>query len=141
MRQYEICVSSRLSNLAQVAEFVSERARVAGMREDAVYDLQAAVDEACTNSMQHAYGGREDGEVRICCYQQNGEFVVSVADRGVPFDPASVREPDVTAPLEDRDIGGLGLYLMRRLVDSVEFSSPQQAGNQVVMRKRANGGD
>jgi anti-sigma regulatory factor (Ser/Thr protein kinase) len=140
MRQYEMCVSSHVANLAQVAEFVAERARVAGMDEAAVYDLQMAVDEACTNAMQHAYSGREDGDIRICCFFQEGEFVVSVTDRGVSFDPSSVRVPDITTPLERRDIGGLGLFLMRQLVDSIEFFSPGGAGNQVVMRKRANGG-
>ncbi len=136
MRQYEMCVSSRVVNLAEIAEFVGEHARRSGMDEDAVYDLQTAVDEACTNAMQHAYGGEGDGEVRVCCYEEEGEFVVRVTDHGQPFDPASVPEPNLQLPLEDRDIGGLGLYFMRQMVDRVEFGTLNGQGNQVTLRKR-----
>ncbi|MGC9360845.1 MAG: ATP-binding protein, partial [Anaerolineae bacterium] len=56
-------------------------------------------------------------------------------DQGQVFDPSAVPEPDLNSPLEDRDVGGLGLYFMRKLMDSVTFAAPRGGGNQVVMRK------
>ncbi len=134
--QQEICVASHLSALSQISAFVSERAALAGMDEERVFAVQMAVDEACTNCMEHAYEGREDGEVHICCWTEGGDFVIRITDHGRPFDPASVPVPDVTAPLEERQIGGLGLFLMYKLMDGVEFQFDPAEGNQVTLRKR-----
>ena len=98
--------------------------------------FRVAVDEACTNSMEHAYDGQPDGEVRVCCYVECDDFVVRVTDYGRSFDPSAVAPPDLSSPIEDRPIGGLGLFLMRRLMDGVEYRSNEKVGNQTVMRKR-----
>jgi serine/threonine-protein kinase RsbW len=137
-REFELCVTSNLGNLAQIAEFVSELAASWGLHEDDVFAVQMAVDEACTNSIEHAYGGRDDGQVHVCCYVEDDQFVVRITDFGESFDPSSVSSPDVNAPLEEREIGGLGLFFMRKLMDSVEFLS-SGSGNQVIMRKRRAG--
>jgi serine/threonine-protein kinase RsbW len=135
-REYEICVSSQFLNLAAIAEFVSERAQLAGLSEDQVFDIQMAVDEACTNAMEHAYDGQPDGQVRVCCYVERDEFVVRVTDYGRSFDPATIAPPDLSVPLEERQIGGLGLFLMKQLMDRVEYRADEKVGNQMVMRKR-----
>ena len=135
-KEYEICVSSRLTNLSQIADFVTDCATQTGLDERQVFDVQMATDEACSNSIQHAYEGREDGEVRVWCYGEDGDFVVRITDFGRPFDPDQVPKPDLDSPLEERQIGGLGLFFMRALMDSVEFHSDSVVGNQVIMRKR-----
>ncbi len=134
-QQQEMCVSGSVASLSQIAEFVADMATRAGLDEDQAYDVQVAVDEACTNSIQHAYAGREDGELHICCFLEDNDFVVRIVDFGRPFDPDSVPKPDLTSPLEERAIGGLGVYLMRTLMDQVTFRFDPQGGNQVVMRK------
>jgi serine/threonine-protein kinase RsbW len=133
--EYEICVSSDLANLAGIASFVSERARLVGMGDDAVFAIQMAVDEACTNSIEHAYGGADKGQVRVCCYLEDQNFVVRITDYGEPFDPDAIPAPNTAAPLEEREIGGLGLFFMRKLMDSVEFVPAEPRGNLVIMRK------
>lgn len=134
--QHEICVTSELTNLANIGSFVSERARLSGMSEQQVFQIQMAVDEACTNAMVHAYRGNPEGEVRVCCYLDGDDFVVEVVDQGQVFDASRVPEPDLGTPLEERDIGGLGVFFMRKLMDSVVFLAPREGGNQVIMRKR-----
>ena len=135
-REYEICVSSQLLNLAAIAEFVSERAQLAGLSENVVFDIQMAVDEACTNAMEHAYDGHPDGQVRVCCYVERDDFVVRVTDYGRSFDPSTISPPDLSVPLEERQIGGLGLFLIGQLMDCVEYRADKKAGNQMVLRKR-----
>lgn len=138
-REFEICVSSALQNLSHIGDFVSERARLSGMDESQVFDVQMAVDEACTNTMQHGYGGRDDGQIRICCFVEGSEFVVRVTDQALPFDPGEIRSPDVLTPIEDREVGGLGLFFIRELMDEVVFRPDPVAGNELVMRKRRKG--
>lgn len=137
---HEICVTSQLSNLTQIAEFIARRTAMAGLDEGQAFAVQMAVDEACTNAIEYAYEGRQDGEVRICCYLEGRDFVVRISDRGRPFDPSSVPLPDIRAPLQDRQVGGLGLFLMRKLMDSVEFRFDAVQGNEVVMRKHRQAG-
>ena len=132
----ELCVTSRLTNLARIAEYVAERAARAGLSEEETFAVQMAVDEACTNSIEHGYQGAENGEVRVCCYTEDDDFVVRITDFGRAFDPSSVPEPDLSGPLEERQIGGLGLFFMRKLMDSVEFFCNVGGCNQIVMRKR-----
>lgn len=138
--QAELCVSSRLTNLSTIADFVVAQARLAGMDEEQVFAVQMAVDEACTNAMEHAYAGKQDGEVRVCCSVEDDALTVSITDQGEPFDPSLVPVPDVSAPLETRSIGGLGLFFMHRLMDSVEFQALAPKGNQIVMRKHRKAG-
>ncbi len=130
----ELCVSSDLTQLARISEFVAESARRAGVPEAGVFEIQMATDEACTNSIEHAYGGKT-GEVRVCCWVEGDDFVVRVTDFGRRFDPGQVPLPDTAAPLESRDIGGLGLFFMRELTDQVEFLSDADSGNRVILRK------
>lgn len=135
MRPFELCVTSDLSHLAAISEFVATSARLAGVSDEGVFEIQMATDEACTNSIEHAYDGQM-GEVRICCWVQDDHFVVRVTDFGKRFDPSQVPTPNIDAPLETRDVGGLGLFFMRELVDRVEFRSDPLQGNQVLLHKR-----
>jgi serine/threonine-protein kinase RsbW len=74
--------------------------------------------------------------MEISCRQDNEDFVICVRDWGASFDPDSIPTPDVTAPLEERTLGGLGLYLIRRYMDQVRFDFDPVEGNQLTMRKR-----
>jgi len=134
MVEHEICVDSNLVNLEQIAQFVSNQALQLGLAEDVAYDIEIAVDEACTNAIEHAYGNGASGVVRVCCSSTDAEFVVRVTDYGKAFDPSQVSSPDLALPIEERDIGGLGLYFMRKLMDSVEYASAGGA-NHLTLRK------
>ncbi len=135
MEPRELCVSSDLSQLATISEFVAENARRAGVPEEAIFEIQMATDEACTNSIEHAYEG-QSGEVRVCCWVEGDDFVVRVTDFGRRFDPNNVPMPDTEAPLESRNVGGLGLFFMRQLSDHVEFAFDPAQGNRTILRKR-----
>jgi len=97
------------------------------------------VDEASTNVMEHAYGSQARGELRVCCYLDGNDFVVRIRDRGRPFDPAQVPDPDVMRPLSERGVGGLGLFFIRRLTDGMSFRTHPDTGNELLLRKRRTG--
>jgi anti-sigma regulatory factor (Ser/Thr protein kinase) len=102
--------------------------------EAGIIEIQAAVDEACTNIMKYAYSG-ESGIIVITCELQGNDFIVTIRDKGKPFDPSSVPTPDLGTDLDKRRIGGLGMYLMRKLMDDVSYSFDTDKGNTLVMRK------
>ena len=74
--------------------------------------------------------------MEISCKLEGQAFIVSVRDWGQIFDPDAVADPDIDAPLEERSLGGLGLYLIRQYMDQVEFEFDPVAGNELRMTKR-----
>jgi serine/threonine-protein kinase RsbW len=132
----KMSLTSEMKNLTTVSDFVTEFARRHELCEDDTFALQTAIDEACANVVDHAYQGKPDGEMHIQCALSDGEVTVTITDRGKPFDPRSVPRPDVSAPLQKRQEGGLGLFLMERLMDSVKFEFDAAKGNRLTMKKK-----
>ncbi len=122
--------------LDEIRDFVGEVARKGGFTEKAVYSLQLATDEAASNIIEHAYAGVSDASLTITCDMRGDEIVITLQDTGRPFDPAGVKEPNLKADLSDRQIGGLGIYLMRKLMDSVQYEANANTGNLLTMIKR-----
>jgi serine/threonine-protein kinase RsbW len=131
---YELTAPARFDNLALIGEFVVSVARRAGLDDQSVFNVQLACDEACSNVMEHAYNGG-DGLVRISCTLHLDSLEIQIHDTGKPFDPAVVQEPDLDAPLEEREAGGLGLFFMRSVMDEVRFEF-DESGNRLTMVKR-----
>jgi len=135
-QRFELTVTSQAENLARIADFVREAAQAAGLDMRQTFQVRLAVDEACTNIMEHAYGPDRIGPIACTCQVCGDDFVVTLNDQGQPFDPAQVPVPDVEAALKDRPLGGLGIFLMRKLMDAVTFSHDPQTGNELVMVKK-----
>jgi anti-sigma regulatory factor (Ser/Thr protein kinase) len=128
-----------LENVPRAMTCVREAAQATGLDERALYQIELAVDEACANIVQHAYQGTKQGDMEISCYQETHRFVIRIRDWGRSFDPEAVPDPDVEAPLEDRNLGGLGLFLIRQFMDDVQFTFDPVEGNELVMVKKLGG--
>jgi serine/threonine-protein kinase RsbW len=126
----------QFDSLAPLSQFVARAASAAGFDQTAVYAVEMAVDEACTNIIEHAYGGEGRGDIECTCRVSEGELTVTLRDFGYPFDPSSVPEPDIHSGLEERSEGGLGLFLIRKLMDEVRFEFTADAGNVLTLVKR-----
>lgn len=126
---------ANLDVLASIAEFVEDVCVEVGIEADARFDIQLAVEEACCNVIEHACAGL-DCNLTLRLATDDGDLIVTVQDRGRPFDPDAVPMPDLQAPLDERPIGGLGLHLMRQLMDEVRFSFSATEGNTLAMVKR-----
>lgn len=127
--------STTFEILDEIRAFVGEGARQAGFNARDIYSIQLATDEAASNVIEHAYGGRTDGRFEVGCDPQADRLVITLLDHGKAFDPGRVEEPDLQAGLWDRKIGGLGIYLMRKLMDEVRYESTE-AGNLLTLVKR-----
>ena len=122
--------------LDEIREFVAQVARRGGFSEKAIYSLQLAADEAASNIIEHAYEGVSNAKLDITCEMQGDTLVITMRDTGRPFDPSTVKQPNLKADLSDRQIGGLGVYLMRKLMDEVSYTSNSKTGNLLTMTKR-----
>jgi serine/threonine-protein kinase RsbW len=127
---------ANFEQLDSIRDFVATAARECGMGGKDVYSVCLAVDEAASNIIEHAYGGAAEAVIEITCEVAEGELTVILRDHGEPFDPSLVPPLDVTADLKDREIGGLGMFLMRKMMDKVNFESSPETGNVLTMVKR-----
>jgi serine/threonine-protein kinase RsbW len=111
-------VAATLDSLGAIAEFVMAAAASAGLDKRASYHLRLAVDETATNIIVHGYtkAGLQ-GELKLSADIDDRSLTVSIEDTGVTFDPRQAAAPDTDLPLEQRPIGGLGVYLAVKSVD------------------------
>ena len=134
--QINLKIDARLENLSVIADFISATMKQLGV-EQGIFEVQMAVDEACTNIIKYAYSGKE-GIINIYCELQDNYFSVTIMDTGRSFDPNTVLPPDIQTGLDKRQVGGLGIYLMRKLMDEVSYSFDTEKGNTLVMKKALN---
>lgn len=122
--------------LDEIRDFVAEIASRGGFDSKEVYSIQLAADEAASNIIEHAYAGVTNGELEISCEVKNQVLTITMRDHGRAFDPGSVAPPNITGDLSKRKIGGLGIYLMRKLMDDVRYETIPGKGNLLTLQKR-----
>src|SRR5512136_2726972 len=118
----------RYDSLAKIADFIRQAAKDAGLNNLAVYAVETAVDEACSNIIEHAYKGENKGTIECSCEIDNEGLIVILHDHGQPFNPDLVPTPDVTASLEERETHGLGIFFMNNWMDEVRFDFQPEDG-------------
>ncbi len=129
----------RYSSLSEIAEIIKEKSSEAGLQDDSIYAVESAVDEACSNIIEHAYQGEDKGDILIEVEVIKEGIKICLIDQGEPFQPEKIVSPDTGAPLSKRKPSGLGLYMMRKCMDEVSFNfSP--GCNTLTMVKYRNSG-
>ena len=127
---------AKFDYLDEIRDFVGEIARKGGFGSKEVYNIQLATDEAASNIIEHAYEGVRNGVLELSCGIQGNAIVIVLVDHGEPFDPSEIPMPDLKADLSERKIGGLGIFLMRKLMDEVRYDSqPGKNSNTLTMIK------
>ena len=126
----------RFESLAGIRKFVSEAAEEAGFNDKEIYAVELAVDEACANIIEHAYGGEGKGEIICICNNINNGLEIILKDNGEKFNPAEVAAPDFSIELEKLKTRGAGLFLIRNMMDDVDFKFSKDKGNELRMVKR-----
>lgn len=135
----KLIVSSRTENLSTIRDFIASAAREVGIQEDTVEDIMLAVDEACSNIIKHAYGSKPEGEIKIELDYTNDKFTVIIQDHGSSFEPDLIPEPDLQKYYRQRRVGGLGMFLMKSLMDDVKYVSVPGKYNRVMLIKNISG--
>jgi phosphoserine phosphatase RsbU/P len=131
----EIKLNNRLSELDRFSQTLSEFGQRHGLTSKVMHDLNLAMEEILTNIISYGYTDERDHEITVRLSAQLGEVSVEIEDDGQPFNPLEAPEPDITKPLEERKIGGLGIHLVRKLMDGVEYKR-QGERNLLAIKKK-----
>jgi serine/threonine-protein kinase RsbW len=131
-------IKSRTENLAEIREFINSAAVEAGFSKDAIDNIILAVDEACTNIIKHAYKYFPDGKIILNLKTDKKTFTIEIIDYGKSFEPGLVTNPDLLKYFNEKRVGGLGMYLMKTLMDDVRYTSVPGKFNRVSLTKNIN---
>ena|SRR6185369_625229 len=135
-KKFTLQVPSSTENLALIREFVSSTALQAGFDEKEVAKLELAVDEACANVIEHAYGHDVNKEVIVRARLDEEEFAIDIEDTGKGFDPEKIDQEELEQLISKRKTGGLGMRLMKTLMDEVHYEIEPGKKNALHMVKR-----
>jgi len=128
-------IKSKTEHLLDVREFVSSAAQRLGFSDEETSKIVLAVDEACTNIIKHAYQYDPNKEIRISINTTKGALEILIEDEGKSFNPLTVKPPDLKQHLKQFRRGGLGVYLMKTLMDEVEYNLNPGKKNVVRLLK------
>lgn len=134
----KLIVKSKTENLSSIRDFVSNYAREAGITQEIIEKIILAVDEACTNIMKHAYKSFPDGEIIIKVKFDKHKFTIVIRDFGNSFEADKIPAPDLKEYYKEKRVGGLGMYLMKTLMDEVQYFTVPGKYNQVLLSKNIN---
>ncbi|HSL30672.1 MAG TPA: ATP-binding protein [Anaerolineales bacterium] len=138
---HRITRAAYLESLSEFREFIKEHcASIPGVTDEVLYDVQLAVDEACTNIISHGYAGLDAGSIILDLDLHPDKLIVTLTDFGHSFEPSSAPVPDVNAPIEERELGGFGLFFIQQAMDDMSYQVTED-GNKMTLTKHLRNPD
>lgn len=133
---FKLQVPSSPENLLMIRAFVAQVGEQAGLDEADVESLELAVDEACANVIEHAYANDCSQELTVQAVFDEDEIRIGIVDVGRGFDPSTVPNEDLSKLVAERRSGGLGLRIIRSLMDQVHYEIEPGTKNELQMVKK-----
>lgn len=128
-----------LQSLNDFREFIKAHCRgYPGVSDEVLYNIQLAVDEACTNIITHGYANMDPGPIILDLEMQHDKLTILLTDFGHSFEPGNTPAPKVDIPIEDRDLGGYGLFFIQHCMDQMQYQVTEE-GNTMILTKYLSG--
>ena len=126
----KITLVARIEHLERLIEFVAGHAEMAGFPISRIKEIELAAEEVLVNIFNYAYPG-SDGDVEVDCrVEDEMRLIVAISDKGAPFNIFAVPDPDVTADISDREMGGLGVFFVKEMSDAAWY---RRKGNSNIL--------
>ncbi|GAB1348973.1 hypothetical protein MASR1M107_11860 [Ignavibacteriales bacterium] len=125
-----ISIINQIRETVQVTDLIESTAHENGFPQKDIYDILIAVDEILSNIVYYAYEEGEEGKIEIKLSLQNNSLKLEFIDGGKEFNPLVKSDPDISIPPEEREIGGLGIFIVKKLMDSVHYT---RKGNENIL--------
>ena len=133
----KLVIKNDISEISKLATFIGELSEELDFTPELNFNLNLVLEEAISNVILYAYGKEEQKEISLVAYLSDNNLVFVLTDSGMEFDPTKVPDADVTLSAEEREIGGLGIYLIRQIMNTVEYQRID-GKNVLTMRKEMN---
>ena len=133
----KISLSNDLREIAVAADKIDDFCAERGVPPATVYAVNLSVDELLTNTISYGYDGSDEHRIDLTVHLDGDVVAIEISDDGAPFEPTSAKDPDTDVAIEDRPIGGLGIFLTRQMMDSFEYR--RHEGKNVVTLTKNTG--
>lgn len=131
----EITIKNNIEELNRIAEFIETMGEERGFDMALTMNLNLALEEAVSNIILYAYPEKLGEEICIKCVEVNDGVIFTISDGGVEFDPTKVEEADISLSAEERGIGGLGIFLIRQIMDEVKYERIENKNVLTIKKK------
>jgi anti-sigma regulatory factor (Ser/Thr protein kinase) len=133
---HKISIEAKIENLPSLMEFVEKACYVSIINKKVTFAFKLAVDEACTNIIDHGYENLKPGLIDLTFQTKHDEAILSIHDDGRSFDPKQSVDVATNVDFEDRQVGGLGLVLIKKMADKIQYNSDPEKGNELILSKK-----
>ena len=133
-RDYCFELKSNLSELNTLCRHLEDCGSLMDLPQKCMFEINLGLDELFTNIISYGYKDDSEHQIKISLAKDNGTLVVKVEDDGVPFNPLEVSAPDVAEDLDSINIGGLGIHLVKNMMDDVDYQRIE-GKNKLIMKK------
>ena len=130
----EIRISNNLNEIATLANFIETIGEELSLSGETTMNINLALEEAVANIIMYAYPPKEEQEILLKVSSNDNELIFLLTDKGLSFDPTQVDDVDVTLSIEERPIGGLGIFLIRSIMNEVTYQRLDNE-NRLTMKK------
>lgn len=130
-----LILENKIDEISNLAVFVEEICEELGLGMELVFNLNLVLEEAVTNVIMYAYPQDEPHTLEVKAWTENNELLFAIIDSGMEFDPTQAPDADVTLSAEEREIGGLGIFLIRQIMERVEYKRSDDGKNILTMGK------
>lgn len=127
-------LKAEMADLEKADRMIAEFAHANSWSEETLFQIRLVLEEIMINVISHGSNGLETPQISLRLGQDNGIITMAIADNGKPYDPLSAPPPDIDSALDDRPIGGLGVYLVRQLMDDVSYCHERE-WNKLTLTK------
>ncbi|PKL68446.1 MAG: ATP-binding protein [Methanomicrobiales archaeon HGW-Methanomicrobiales-1] len=128
-------IDANIHAIPEVSQSLDQAMRVHGFSEEDILDTQLAVEEAITNVIVHGYA-KGPGKIVISIHTTQGLAEIQIEDYAPQFNPLTIPEPDISVEIEERKIGGLGVFLIRQVMDDIMYRYEDGKNILVLVKKK-----
>ncbi len=130
-----LLVSNQVDELPRVEAFLEEASEEWDLSVPLVYRLNLALEEALANIIAYGYDDKNHHEIEIELVKATGDLTITIKDDGHEYNPTLKADPDVSLPAEEREIGGLGIFLIKKIMDKVEYQRKENRNHLILTKK------
>lgn len=129
-----LVLKNEISELSKLVTFIENIGDEMGLSSALVMSLNLALEEAVSNIILYAYPKKFDQDISIEASKENNALIFTITDTGVEFDPTKAGDMDITLTVEDRPIGGLGIFLIKKIMNEIEYQRVDDM-NVLILKK------
>jgi len=134
MGTISFALKNNLSELEALCDHLSQFCQSCGVPKRQTFEINLALDELFTNIISHGFPDGDDHQVHVTCVDAGGELKITIEDDGIPFNPTGAPHPNLKCAFKDREIGGLGIHLIRSYMDRIEYTR-KDGKNVLILSK------